>query len=259
MLTKLTIDYRIPEKAEPSVHWGSLFHGILMKLLPSETATELHKIALRPYAQYVELLEGNRLRWHIGIWDKETVPLVLRAVMGQSQVELTGRDVVLTATGSTHESVPVLDFMEKHLVEQEPNRRYEIKFKTPCTHKSAEQYALFPSMALIYQNLAKRLSAFDACANLYDGEVIAQLAAHTQVTRYALKSAPYYLEGTKILGYTGYLCVCTYGPDTLIRLSGLLLSLANYMGVGIKTAMGMGGCTVEPKQAYPQTGHVTNR
>lgn len=252
MLTKLTIDYSLPETAKPSVYWGSLFHGILMKTLPSETATELHKVTLRPYAQHVEPLEGNKLRWHVGIWDKNLAPLILGAVMGQSQVTLTGRDVVLTAIGSTHESIPVPAFMEKHLVEKEPSPCYEIKFKTPCTHKSGEPYALFPTMALIYQNLAWRLSKFDDYAILYDKEAVEQLTAQTQIIRYALKSAPYFLERTKILGYTGYICVNTDGPETMVRLSGLLLSLANYMGIGIKTAMGMGGCTVVPKIAYPK-------
>lgn len=246
MLTKLSIDFDIPKGANPSASWGSLFHGALMKELPPEIATDLHTEAVRPYAQYVEIISDVKLRWHIGIWNNDISPFILKTVLSLAQVELTGREITLPVSASKRESVPINAYVAHYLAEQKLNRQFEIRFMTPCTHKSGGQYLPFPSILMIYQSIAKRFLAAGDHTHLYDPRIMVDLAAFTRVFRYNLRSTPYFLEGVKILGYTGYVCVDISGSEELLRQSGLLLSLANYLGIGIKTAMGMGGCTVEP-------------
>ena len=72
-----------------------------------------------------------------------------------------------------------------------------------------------------------------------------QLAENCRVVSYRLESRPFSVEGQKIDGFTGSLRLRFTGNDMTRRLMGLLLSLAPFSGVGIKTALGMGATEAE--------------
>jgi len=254
MLTKLTVDFEITEEMNASVRWGSLFHGIMMKELPAAIASRLHDQSqdqsTRPYSHYVEPVDSRTLRWHIGIWDKNITPVITQTVMGLSSVELTGRNIVLQVHNATRESISKEEYIGNFYSAARAERCFDLIYKSPSTHKRAGSYVAFPDINLIYDNLSSRFLAFTQTPGMDNKDAIAQLSEHTRIVRHAIRSAPYGVEGITILGYMGFLRVMLFGPDAIIRLGGLLLSLAEYMGVGIKTAMGMGGCqviAVQPK------------
>jgi CRISPR-associated endoribonuclease Cas6 len=60
-----------------------------------------------------------------------------------------------------------------------------------------------------------------------------------------LHSSVYYLENIKITGYMGRLTLVISGPEQLARLTGALLCFAEYCGLGVKTALGMGAVRVK--------------
>jgi CRISPR/Cas system endoribonuclease Cas6 (RAMP superfamily) len=72
-----------------------------------------------------------------------------------------------------------------------------------------------------------------------------QIIKNIHIVRYSLRSSKYHLDGIKVNGYTGRVTLLLQGPDQLARLTGMLLSFAEYAGVGIKTSLGMGGCLVK--------------
>ncbi len=81
--------------------------------------------------------------------------------------------------------------------------------------------------------------------SLDDPEAMEQVARHIRMVRYSLHSAVYYLEQTKITGYMGRVTVVIGGTEQLARLAGALLSFAEYSGLGVKTALGMGGVKIK--------------
>ena len=244
MLTKLTVDFDVSEGAGASIHWGSLLHGVLMRNLPEEIAKQLHGQATRPFSQYVEPLDDKSLKWRIGIWDESIARIITQTIKGLKNVVLSGNNVVLSVRGSNSESISKDDFISNILTVNKIPGYYELRYKTPSTHKSAGIYVAFPNMELIYQNLSSRFFAYIHALNINNDEAVMQLAGHSRIIRHELKSQPYFMAGATILGYMGYIKVKIHGADIIARLGGLLLSLAEYMGIGIKTAMGMGGCQI---------------
>ena len=74
-----------------------------------------------------------------------------------------------------------------------------------------------------------------------------QISQGLQIVRYSLRSAIYYLENTRIIGYKGKITLIIRGPVELARLAGALLFFAEYAGLGVKTALGMGGVRITAK------------
>ena len=139
----------------------------------------------------------------------------------------------------------VQDYFSRFFTSSTPCRRYEVEFLTPSTHKQNGGYALFPGTELIINSIIRRYSAFVQDVSLEDAEAIKQIARHTRIVRYALHSSVYYLENIKITGYMGRLTLVISGPEQLARLTGALLCFAEYCGLGVKTALGMGAVRVK--------------
>ena len=99
---------------------------------------------------------------------------------------------------------------------------------------------------LIACGLRARLCDMEPSLVLSDDEVLEQIISRTRIARYRLQSGSFALEGARVQGYTGHVDLSIQGPDSLIRLANVLYCFAPWCGVGIKTALGMGGCRIEP-------------
>jgi CRISPR/Cas system endoribonuclease Cas6 (RAMP superfamily) len=219
-----------------------MLHGALIRALPEQTATAMHEMRMRPFSQYVEAISDTAICWHIGLAGEMTEEIE-RAISAITAVQVEGK--AMLAVVETHrEAITEKHFADRFMSSPQYRHQYTMQIKTPCTHKSMGQYALFPSMELIYHNLFMRASAMRDLAPLFEPLDAAQFAQRASIERYALRSAPYFFERTKVVGYTGSLNLCLHGAEEEKRLAGLLLSLAEYTGIGIKTALGMGGCEV---------------
>jgi len=246
MLQKITLNCRYEGEAKANYNWGSLLHGFLMQMLPVEAADLLHISGLRPYSQYVTSCQTGKLSWHLGLWDVDVAQDVVAAVLPLARIHLEQKGLVLEVEEVQQTRCTDEEFFANFFTTSQPCRRYEIEFITPCSHKQNGNYVLFPSSELIMTSLSRRYSAFTGSISLDAPEVVAELARHARIVRYSLRSAVYYLENIKITGYMGKITICLNGPEQLVRLSGALLSFSEYSGIGIKTALGMGGVKVSP-------------
>jgi CRISPR-associated endoribonuclease Cas6 len=158
---------------------------------------------------------------------------------------------MLQVKQTRHDRLKEEALLARFFAEEQVTRQYEVRFVTPTTHKSEGVYLPFPSPAIMYRNLALRFSAFSDQYRFDDMQTIRTLAEHTNILRYSLRSNEYALKGIKISSYTGFLVLEIRGPDMLAGLAGVLLSAAEYLGIGIKTAMGMGGSRVSPIVPHP--------
>jgi len=247
MLHKISLKCKYKGEEKPSYNWGSVLHGALMELLPGELSDEFHENKLKPFSQHVLLTNENILKWNIRLWGSDDISeAIIRTVMPLTQIELKHKGSFLEVVGVECENEKEDDFFARFFSQEMACRRYELEFVTPSTHKSAGVYVLFPTPELIIQSIHMRLAAFLQDFSLDDPEVLLQIASHLCIVRYFLRSAPYYLEGTRIPGYLGRITLSIRGPEQLAKLTGALLSLSEYTGIGVKTALGMGGCRVLP-------------
>ena len=244
MLQKITLTCTYNGDAKASYHWGSLLHGAMMELLPEEISEALHENNLRPFSQYVLSLTDNKLIWNIGLFGGAVSEAVVQAVMPISCIDIKHKGIRLEVVASERKKQSERDFFARFFTVEPPCRQFKLEFLTPSTHKSAGEYVLFPTPELIIQSLYMRFCAFSQELALDDSDTMVQLMSNLKITNYSLRSAKYHLEGTLVAGYIGWVSISVRGPEQLARLAGMLLSFAEYAGIGIKTSLGMGACRI---------------
>lgn len=245
MLQKITLQCKYEGEQKVSYNWGSIFHGIIMEMLPQDVAEEMHQSKLKPFSQYITPCSDNQLQWNIGLWDEYAADHIVQAIMPMTKIEIKHKGIQLEITDIKRTSLSENEYFSRFFTVPTPCRRYELEFRTPSTHKQEGSYVVFPSIDLIINNLSRRFSAFMQDFSLNDPEAMEQVICNIRIVRYSLHTSVYYLEQTKITGYMGRITVVINGPDQLARLAGAILSFAEYSGIGIKTALGMGGTGVK--------------
>ena len=109
---------------------------------------------------------------------------------------------------------------------------------------SQGEYLKFPSLPLMFRNLHLRAKEVFSGLYLQDEESSRALGEAVRIQRYSLASAPFYIQKTPIIGYTGFIQLELPTENGLLRQAQALLELAPYTGIGVKTAIGMGGVEV---------------
>jgi CRISPR-associated endoribonuclease Cas6 len=244
MLQKILIKCQLENDQKANYQWGSLFHGLLMESLSAEIVDQFHVSQLRPFSQYVLPDAENRLSWHIGLWNNEFADSIVKAVMPMTEIYLKQKELKLKVVEANKYSLSKQEYFSGFFTAPAPCRRYEIRFLTPCTHKQDGRYALFPSPELIIQSIFMRYNTFIQDYSLDDAVAMEHLIQNTRIVNYSLSSAVYYLENARIAGYLGRITLSIKGPEQLARLAGAVLTFAEYSGIGIKTALGMGGVSI---------------
>ena len=245
MMQKIIVQCKYGGEQRANYNWGSLFHGFLLKALPPDVAETLHHSRLRPFSQFVLPQPGQDLSWVIGMWDTEIAGHIGQAVLPLTRIELQQKGLTLEVTGTQRIVQSEQEYFSRFFTAGAPCRRYELEFLTPCTHRQDGQYALFPNPDLIVNSISKRYSDFTHDVSIDDPQAMEQVARHMRIVRYSLRTAVYFLENTKITGYMGRITLVIRGPEPLARLAGALLSFAEYCGIGIKTALGMGAVKIK--------------
>lgn len=244
-MDRFLVQMSCPDHA-PAPSWGSVLHGMLMESLPEPWPAQMHGEGLRPLSQWVEVKSPSRFVWHIGVLEDGLAEAVEAVLSPGAVLSCAHLDTKMTVEAAERQRLSAAEYMKPFFLAEDPCPGLYLTFHTPTTHKSQRQYAVFPSVELIAKNLCSRFCAMAPDFALADPEALEQVIAHTRISRYRLESARYSLEGAWLTGYTGRLELRFQGPDPLRRLAGILFSFAAYSGVGIKTALGMGGCEAAP-------------
>ena len=130
----------------------------------------------------------------------------------------------------------------------ECSRKVRLRFITPCSFKSQGVYQIFPSIRLTFQSLVNRYDAMSEKNSVFYPELLEDLEQHTRITEYRLQSRLFGVEGISIPSYQGHITLRMSGPQQMVNLMHMLLRFGTYSGIGIKTAMGMGGLQIEERK-----------
>ena len=100
-----------------------------------------------------------------------------------------------------------------------------------------------PSVRLILQNLLMHYDALYGDSGEIDEETLQYMEQNVKILSYRLHSQYFsHVSGTrKIPAFMGSLTLSCQGPQPIVGLVRMLLNFGEYAGIGIKTAMGMGG------------------
>lgn len=80
---------------------------------------------------------------------------------------------------------------------------------------------------------------------IFDEDALEHIVSYTTIIKYHLRTKEFCLEGVRIPAFVGTITLKVGGPQMLVNLVHFLAAYAEYSGVGIKTAIGMGAVTIK--------------
>ena len=103
------LELKLKSQAELAYPMSSLFHGVLMELLPAEYAEVLHISQLHPYAQHLAYRDGDWY-WVVCCLNEESVQKIIRDTLWDLKkihIKKNDQDVTIvqkqyTAVSYTH-------------------------------------------------------------------------------------------------------------------------------------------------------------
>lgn len=230
--------------AQPSHSDAYAMYAALLEAIGGEAAEKLHSSAEGFISQYIVRLEkrGASL-WTVNLAGA-AVGLASPVIESMKRAELRSLGGVLSVEVISRQDVADAAAMLKTPGENMDCGRFMLRFASPCGFKSDGNYALFPSVQLILGNLRHRWNAAFPLTPADDDDALAMLAANVRITGYNLRGASFKMKGVSIPAFSGTLTLSARLSPPMLRLLRALLSFGTYSGVGIKTALGMGGLVV---------------
>ena len=238
MLAKLRMKLEV-DCAEFGYYQSSNMQGVLMERLDSSYADKLHMAGLKPYSQYI--VEGSQKEWVVNTLTQEAYQKIIIPLLDKefTNFNIEKKEIPIKIQEKELKTISKKELLDEFYSE-EYNRYINLEFLTPCAFRSNGKYVFMPDVRFIYQSLMNKYSAASEDMDMYDEETLEQLINCSEIVRYRLKSMFFPLEGVKIPGFKGELCIKVKGTATMARYARLLVRFGEYSGVGIKTAIGMG-------------------
>lgn len=230
-------------KTEIGYYQSSNLQGILMERIEGNYVEQLHISGLKPYSQYIT--NGSQKEWVINTLTQEAYQKIIYPVLDENFTDFT---IEKKNMHIKIQSKELKTIRKKELLDEFYSDAYDrylkLEFLTPTAFKSGGVYVNMPDVRYIYQSLMKKYSAASDDMDMYDEETLEQLVNNSKIIRYKLRSALFPLEGVKIPAFMGEMCIKIAGASTMAKYARLLAEFGEYSGVGIKTAMGMGGLRI---------------
>lgn len=235
---------------------GSLMQGALMQKIDKTYGEILHRSERKPYSQYL-ICGAAETRWMLQTLTEEAESEIWTktGAANWDSIYLEQKDLHLTVQGIKRTSLSEDELLKKTFFGDCP-RRIKIRFITPASFKTAGDYQNYPTVRHIFQSLIQKFDAVSTDVTIGLEHVLEDIEQYTKVTGYNLRSVWYSVEGVKIPSFLGTMSFLLKGPQQLVNLTHMLLVFGTYAGVGIKTAMGMGGMQIAEGVNASERKHV---
>lgn len=253
MIQSLKIKFAAPTGVKLTQSVCSLLHGVLMEHIDSDYADVLHTQSLRPYSQSVYFdRENNALYWQLNALNAQAKDELLATAFAlPEKVLLRQKSMELQIVGK--EYLPATDYealAEKYFAHPLAGKYLHMHCLTSCAFKSEGQYVIFPQPQFVLGSLVKRWNAF-ADSNKLEAQGVAQdLAQEVYVADYRLRMQAFSVDGARIPAFRGDYTLGMKNNLMSNRIIAMLGEYANYCGVGIKTALGMGAVRTELQEKW---------
>lgn len=245
MLAELRLEL---ETGDPGFGYyqSSNLQGVLMGLIDTGYAKQLHAQGRKPYSQYIR--NGGHKEWMIKTLTQEAYQQIILPLLDSKfqEFDIEKKHIHVRICKKEVKTISYQQLMDG-FYSNECSRYLHLEFLTPTSFKSGGRYVIMPDMRYIYQSLMNKYSAASTDMDMYDEETLQQLTESSNIVQYRLKSTGFPLEGVKIPSFKGEMCVKLSGTHTLANYVRLLARFGEYSGIGIKTAMGMGGIEVHDR------------
>lgn len=250
MLTLAETELHLPEGILLNQSFGSVFHGALISELDREWAAKMHEQRVRLYSQYLLVKEGKPY-WRLAVLTEEAFEHILRPIMRKDSLclEQKGYEVGLDDFHMVkQDSFQGLE--ERFWTGTDKVHHIDLEFLTSASFKKNGEYMIFPELPLVLNSLIRKWNAYSDSMVLGEERLGDRLAESMCITDYRLHTHSFSVEGRRIRAFRGNIRLGLFKDDITRRMASMLAAFADYAGIGIKTAMGMGA--VHSNIAYYQ-------
>lgn len=231
------------DSTEFGYYQSSNMQGVLMERLDNNYAEQLHISGLKPYSQYIE--GGSQKEWVVNTLTSEAYQNIIQPLLEEDFTDffIEKKNIRIKIHSKKLKTIEKKELLNEFYSDTY-DRYLNLKFLTPTSFKSGGVYVNMPDMRYIYQSLMNKYSAASEDLDMYDEETLEQLVNKSRIVRYRLRSTAFPLEGVKIPSFMGEMCIEITGASTMAKYARLLARFGEYSGLGIKTAIGMGGLRI---------------
>lgn len=244
MLTQYRLTLTADGPLKPSAEWGYRLYSSLLAQAPSAFGAMVHTDRITPVSQYL-FCDGGAPVWTVNLLGSEAEAALTELLETQAVFRLEKHDVWLEVACRERRSVAGVE--ELFLQAETCSGLHRLRFQTPTAFKSRGQYLNLPTARLLVQNLVNKWNGCISECPIEDtdGLGLDALARGLVWGEFALRSENYYLKGQRIPGFTGNIAVENRLSGFHRQLANALVLFSSFAGVGIKTALGMGGVEVK--------------
>lgn len=239
MMYKISIPFISTKRLKYTPVSSSVMHGMLMEKIDPVYADFLHTQSLRPYSQYVDYINGQNI-WTLNLLGEEAYQQIARPVLSLDSAYIKHKGDDIRFSNAEIHVLTYEELLVSNKTTHHTSDTLKLEFVTPTAFKSNGKYNFLPSPRLILLSISKRFdNAFGIEENDYEalGEIIEK---NVSVSDYKLESTSFSLEGVNIPSFVGNITFKAVGDNDFRSYFRMLGDFAQYSGVGIKTALGMG-------------------
>ena len=224
--------------------WSYRMYSAILEQFPPVFVDLLHEQGYTGISQYISFeRETGQSIWTISLLQDTAIESAAPVLMDLDSLDLHGGTISIVKK----EIYP--SFSAKELLEFSANspdaNLIKLIFPNTTSFKSNGRYAIFPSEELILHSLMDKWNAvFPECA-MQDMDAFRLILQGIHIREYKLRSSRYRLKQTAIPGFNGELILGARLAAPMMELWKLLCAFAQYSGIGIKTALGMGGTQID--------------
>lgn len=224
----------------PRSEWGYWLYAALLEKASKSFGSRVHEDAVTPISQFLTIKDNN-LYWRVTLLGKESQAALGDVIHTIDALYLRHEKLRLPIEKRTVKKVAMPDSF--FLVGETRGGAHSFRFHTVTAFKHQGKYVTLPTPRLLLQSLMKKWNgSFPDCPiEDADGHGLDAMAAGLRFRDFQLRSGAFRLKGAVIPGFVGAITVENQLDGFHRKLADALLLFAPFAGIGIKTALGMGG------------------
>lgn len=235
------------------------FQGWLMNQIESQYADELHKPQLKPYTIYTTY-DGGELSFVITMLTEQSEDVISNIMLNKEFTQFnldSSQQKAFKIIRKKIEEKSQQD-LSNLFYQKESFSQFDVIFKSPTSFKSGGEYVFLPDLRLIFQSLMQKYNFIFEESTIIETDLLNELCNHTKIVNYRIESSYHPIHRTYIPGFKGKIRLSCTGNKTLLNYLSMLLSFADFSGVGIKTSMGMGAVSTKGIKKGEKNGRKVN-
>ena len=241
MLTQYQLTLRPDNECRARPEWGYRLYAALLEKAPASFGADVHQDAVTPISQHLNIGPNGNLVWTINLLGERAEKTLSGVVENVPCYWLEKEKASLAVTHIDSKTVADTDGLFSLAAEH--GGGHQLHFQTATAFKSQGSYLNLPTQRLIVQSLIRK---WNGCVTECpiedeDGQGADAIADGLRIKGFRLHDQLYYLKGSSIPGFVGELTVENRLVGFHRQLLDALLCFADFAGIGIKTALGMGG------------------